>query len=134
MPSHASRLLQNFLAKHQITQVSQPRYSPNLAPCDFWLFLKLKWPLKGKRFQTVKEIQENVMQQLMAIGRTVWGPKVPTFKGTEVSLSYVQCFFVSCSINVSIFLITWLYTFWTDHIYICTHTHTIFLYLPLTCE
>ena len=30
--------------------------------------------------------------QLMVIGRTVWGPKVPTLKGTEVSLSYVQCF------------------------------------------
>ena len=30
--------------------------------------------------------------ELIAIGRTVWGPKVPTMKGTEVSLSYVQCF------------------------------------------
>ena len=30
--------------------------------------------------------------KLMAIGRTMWGPKVPTLKGTEVSLSYVQCF------------------------------------------
>ena len=28
----------------------------------------------------------------MAIGRTVWGPKVPTLKGTEASLSHVQCF------------------------------------------
>ena len=27
-----------------------------------------------------------------AVERTVWGPKVPTLKGTEVSLSYVQCF------------------------------------------
>ena len=27
-----------------------------------------------------------------AIGRTVWGPKVPTLKGTEASLSCVQCF------------------------------------------
>ena len=30
--------------------------------------------------------------QLMAIGRTLWGPKVPTLKGTEASLSYVRCF------------------------------------------
>ena len=37
-------------------------------------------------------------------GRTVWGPKVPTLKGTEVSLSYVQCFLylVSSSIKGSI--------------------------------
>ena len=34
-------------------------------------------------------------------GRTDWGPKVPTLKGTEASLSYVQCFLylVSSSIN-----------------------------------
>ena len=80
-------------------------YSPDLLPCDFWLFPKLKLPLKGKRFQTINEIQENIMGQLMAIGRTVWGSKVPTLKGTEASLSYVHCFLylVSLSINVSIF-------------------------------
>ena len=46
--------------------------------------------------------------QLMVIGRTVWGPQVPTLKGTETSLSYVQCFLslLSSSINVSNFHIT----------------------------
>ena len=40
-----------------------------------------------------------------ADGRTVWGPEVPALKGTEASLSYIQCFlyFVSSSVNVSIF-------------------------------
>ena len=57
--------------KHQITQVTQPPYSPDLAPCDFGLFPELKSPLKGKRFQTINEIQENTMGQLMAMGRTV---------------------------------------------------------------
>ena len=80
-----------FLVKHQIIQVTQLPYSPDLVPCDFWLFQKLKSPLKGKRFQTVNEIEENTMGQLVATGRTVWGPKVPTLKGTEASLSYVQC-------------------------------------------
>ena len=78
-----------FLVKHKITQVTQPHYSPDLVPCDFWLFQKLTSPLKGKRFQTIDEIQEDMMGQLMATGRTVWGPKVPTLKGTEVSLSCV---------------------------------------------
>ena len=76
--------------------ITSPRwlspYSPDFVPCNFWLFPKLKLPSKGQRFQTIDEIQENVMGQLMAIGRTVWGPKVPTLKRTEVSLSYVQCF------------------------------------------
>ena len=59
------------------------------------------------------------MGKLMVIGRTVGGPQVPTLKGTEASLSYVQCFLylVSSSINVFIFHITWLATFWTDLVY-----------------
>jgi len=36
------------MAKHHIAQVCQPSYSPGLAPCDFWLFPKLKLPLKGR--------------------------------------------------------------------------------------
>ena len=44
---------------------------------------------------------------------------MPTLKGTEASLSHVQCFLylVSSSINVSVFHITWLDTFWTDLIF-----------------
>ena len=55
----------------QITQVTQPPYSPDLAPCDFWLFPKLKSPFKGKIFQTIDEIQENTMEQLIVNGRTM---------------------------------------------------------------
>jgi len=61
------RVAAKFLVKHHITQVCQPPYSPDLAPCDFWLFLKLKLPLKGRRFQSAKEIKENATRQLMAI-------------------------------------------------------------------
>ena len=50
----------SFVVKHQITQVTQSRYSPDLVPRDFWLFPKLKSPLKGKRFQTVDEIWGNL--------------------------------------------------------------------------
>ena len=109
-----------LLAKHQIPQVTQPLYSPDLAPCNFWLFPKLKSPLKGKRFQTLSEIQENLTGQLMVIGRIVWDPKVPTLKGTEVSLSYVQCFLYlgSSSIKVSIFHSRWLGTFWEGLVYL----------------
>jgi hypothetical protein len=50
-PAHFTDLVQDFfLAKRYITLVSQPLYSPNLAPCGFWLFPKLKSPLKGRRF------------------------------------------------------------------------------------
>ena len=119
-----------FLLKHQITQVTHAPYSPDLAPCDCWPFPKLKLPLKGKRLQTINEIQENTMGQLMGTGRTMWGPEVPTMKGTEASLSYVQCFLylASSSINVSIFHIVWLDTFWTELICLplCQY-HTVWI-------
>ena len=113
---HASCLVQRFLVKHQITQVTQSSYSSDLSPCNFWLYSKLKSPLKGKRFQTIDEIQENTTGQLLAIGRALWGPEVPIEKGTEVSLSYLQWFLylVSSSVNISICHSMWLHTFWTD--------------------
>jgi transposase len=49
-PAHSTALVQAFLANYHITQVCQPPYSPDLAPSDFWLFPKLKSPLKGRRF------------------------------------------------------------------------------------
>ena len=123
------RLMQSFF--WEISQVTQPCYSPDLVPCDFWLFLKLKSPLKGKRFQTIDEnsgkydraADGNKSKEFCSVlnsgtdtGRTVWGPNVPALKGTEMSLSYIQCFLypVSSSVNVSVFHSTWLDTFWTD--------------------
>ena len=36
--------------------VPQPPYSPDLAPCDIWLFPKLR----GCRYETIEEIKEAV--------------------------------------------------------------------------
>ena len=106
---------EEFFRKTSNHPGDSPHYSPDLVPCNFCLFPKLKSPLQEKRFQTADEVQENTMEQLMATGRTVWGPKVPPLKGTEASLSHAQCFLylVSSSINVSIFHSAWLDSFWT---------------------
>ena len=37
-----------------INTVPQPPYSPDLAPCDFWLFPKLR----GCRYETIEEMKE----------------------------------------------------------------------------
>jgi hypothetical protein len=36
-PAHSSHLFQNFLVKHQIPQVPQPLYSPDMALCYFFI-------------------------------------------------------------------------------------------------
>ena len=40
-PAHTSHLLQHFLAKHGTAQLQQPPYSPDLVPCEFFLFPRL---------------------------------------------------------------------------------------------
>jgi len=44
--AHSSHLVQQFLAIHRTAQLQQPPYSPDLAPCDFFLFPRLKNVLK----------------------------------------------------------------------------------------
>ena len=39
-----------------IKTLPQPPYSPDLAPCDFWLFPKLR----GRRCETIEEMKEAV--------------------------------------------------------------------------
>ena len=41
-PVHNSILVTDYLTKMGIKTVPQPPYSPDLAPCDFWLFPKLR--------------------------------------------------------------------------------------------
>jgi hypothetical protein len=40
-----------------MTVIPHPPYSLDLAPCHFLLFSKLKLELKGRRFDTIEEIQ-----------------------------------------------------------------------------
>jgi len=56
-PAHTSHLVQQFLAKHGTTQLQQPPYSPDLTPCDFFLFPRLKKVLKGHRFEATEDIK-----------------------------------------------------------------------------
>ena len=43
-----------------IKAVPHRPYSPDLAPCDFLLFLKLKEKLRGCRYETIEEMKEAV--------------------------------------------------------------------------
>jgi hypothetical protein len=56
-----------FLAKNQTPVLQQAPYSPDMAPCDFWLFRKLKRPLKGTRFQTREDIMAATTAELNSI-------------------------------------------------------------------
>ena len=55
-PVHNSILVTDYLTKMGIKTFPQPPYSPDLAPCDFWLFPKLR----GCRYETIEEMKEIV--------------------------------------------------------------------------
>jgi hypothetical protein len=46
-----------FVTNNNMVIIPHPPYSPDLAPCDFALFPKFKMKLKGRRFETVSDIQ-----------------------------------------------------------------------------
>lgn len=58
--SHTAFIVTNFLARSNTPVVPHPPYSPDLAPCDFFLFPRLKRELKGKHWETVENIQNHV--------------------------------------------------------------------------
>jgi len=66
-PSHRALVTLEFLAHKGIITLPHPPYSPDLAPCDCFLFPKMKLQLKGRRFDRVEEIQresQNVLGTL----------------------------------------------------------------------
>lgn len=66
-PSHTAFIIRDFLIKHQTKTIPQAPYSPDMSPCDFFLFPRLKSSLRGHRFESVEEIQENSLRTLKAI-------------------------------------------------------------------
>ncbi|UYV62563.1 hypothetical protein LAZ67_2001108 [Cordylochernes scorpioides] len=66
-PAHTSLLVHDFLAKNNTLMMPQQPYSPDLAPCDFFLFPKLKRPMKGRRYATLDEIKTASKEELKNI-------------------------------------------------------------------
>ena len=57
-PVHNSILITDYLTKMDIKTAPHPPYSPDLAPCDFWVFPKLR----GCCYETIEEMKEAVMK------------------------------------------------------------------------
>ena len=57
-PAHKFIAVRNFLTSKWVQVLHQPAYSPDLSPCDYFLFPKLKMQLKGLRFDAISEIQK----------------------------------------------------------------------------
>ena len=66
-PAHTSHAVQHFFAKHNTPQLQHSLYSPDMIPCDFFLFLKIKIQLKERSFQDIEGTKQNAMKELEAL-------------------------------------------------------------------
>jgi histone-lysine N-methyltransferase SETMAR len=64
---HTALKSAEFVTNNNMVIVPHPPYSPDLAPYDFALFHKLKMELKGRRFETVPDIQREWQAALDSI-------------------------------------------------------------------
>jgi len=56
-----------MFGRKNIPVVPQYPYSPDLSPCDFFLFPRLKTHLKERHFGTLDNIQKSVTDKLKGI-------------------------------------------------------------------
>jgi hypothetical protein len=60
-------LMKQFLAKQRISELSHPPYSPDLSPPDFFVYPKIKFMLKGGRFDDMEDVKRNATKKLLAL-------------------------------------------------------------------
>ncbi|VVC32990.1 Hypothetical protein CINCED_3A005002 [Cinara cedri] len=99
-PAHTALSVWRFLTKNDMTTVSHLPYSPNLSPCDFFLFPRMKRNMKRKRFADIDEVkkkrqrrwqvsQKMSLKSASKIGTKDWtGALTPT----ESTLKEIKCF------------------------------------------
>ena len=63
-PTHKSIMVTSYLTEMGVKTVPHPPYSTDLAPCNFWMFPRLKEKLRGRRFEDVEEMKEAVTEAL----------------------------------------------------------------------
>jgi len=79
--AHKALSVKTFLTKHKITVLEHPPYSPDLAPCDFFVFPKINSALKGtspymqlrqKRRSSWISFQKTICSIAYNSGRFAW--------------------------------------------------------------
>lgn len=70
--SHTARQTIDYLATSDVELLGHPPYSPDLAPCDFYLFRKIKEKLRGKRFMDAEEAVATFQKAVEEIPKDEW--------------------------------------------------------------
>ncbi|KAG5345622.1 MOS1T transposase, partial [Acromyrmex heyeri] len=66
-PAYNALSVKRYLAARGTPVLEHAPYSPDLAPCDFFLFPKIKSALKGTRFESMEEVKRKSAELLNAL-------------------------------------------------------------------
>jgi len=66
-PAHNALSVKQFLANKNITVLEHTPYSPDVAPCDFYLFPKIKSVLKGTHFVSKENVNSKTAEILNSL-------------------------------------------------------------------
>ena len=65
--SHKCEVVKSFLASEKVKVLNHPPYSPDLSPCDFFLFPRLKKMLSGNKYTSRNSHGSAIYQCLQQI-------------------------------------------------------------------
>ena len=71
-PAHTAGRTADFFREQHVTNLSHPPYSPDLAPCDFFLFTRIKNSLRGHHFQSPEDAVLAFEEHLNALSDDDW--------------------------------------------------------------
>lgn len=68
-PIHKSLTIASYINQEKLKLLDHPPYSPDLAPCDFWLFPMIKQRLKGKKYDNILSLKSDFENALKNLGK-----------------------------------------------------------------
>ena len=71
-PAHRSHVVVDFLARERIQEVGHPPYSPDLAPCDFFVFPNVKRIMRGIRYESPEAAVEAFIELIEGLPASAW--------------------------------------------------------------
>ncbi len=86
-PAHRCDEVVQFLARNNTEVLPHPGYSPDLAPCDFWLFAWIKKHTKGQRFASVDELCKTIDSVIKSIPECDYHRAIYNLPGSWIKCS-----------------------------------------------
>ena len=71
-PPHTAHATAQYLAQNDFQVVPHPAYSPDIAPCDFYLFGALKAALAGRHFESTSAISSALAAFFRGVDAATW--------------------------------------------------------------